>query len=109
MTSGSVTGPDGKVQTVTLAPEASEFVWSDTGRQGIYRVQLGTNQLAFAANLLDAAESNIRPRETLDLGRFTQVKATTEKDANLEYWRWFALAGLAVMLGEWWWFHRRTA
>jgi len=109
VTSGSVTGPDGKVQTVTLAPEASEFVWSDTGRQGIYRVQLGTNQLAFAANLLDAAESNIRPRETLDLGRFTQVKATTEKDANLEYWRWFALAGLAVMLGEWWWFHRRTA
>ncbi len=109
VTEATVTGPDGKAHPVTVAPQASEFVWGDTGVQGVYRVQLGTNQLVFAANLLDAAESNIRPRETLDLGRFTQVKATTEKDANLEYWRWFALAGLTVMLGEWWWFHRRTA
>ena len=109
VTEATVTGPDGKVHPVTVAPQASEFVWGDTGVQGVYRVQLGTNRLTFAANLLDAAESNIRPRESLDLGRFTQVKATTEKDANLEYWRWFALAGLAVMLGEWWWFHRRTA
>lgn len=106
---GSVTGPDGQARTVTLSEQASEFVWSDTARQGVYRVRLGTNQVTFAANLLDAAESNIRPRETLELGRFTQVKATTEKDANLEYWRWFALAGLLVMLAEWWWYHRRTA
>ena len=62
-----------------------------------------------AANLLDAAESDIRPRETLEIGRFTQVTATSRKEANLEHWRWFALAALAVMLGEWWWFHRRTA
>lgn len=109
LTEASVTGPDGQAKTVTLSDQASEFVWSDTARQGVYRVRLGTNQVAFAANLLDATESNIRPRETLELGRFTQVKATTEKDANLESWRWFALAGLMVMLVEWWWFHRRTA
>ena len=38
-----------------------------------------------------------------------EVTATTLKRANLEYWRWFALAGLGVMMVEWWWFHRRTA
>jgi len=37
------------------------------------------------------------------------MTATTLKRANLEYWRWFALAGLGVMMVEWWWFHRRTA
>lgn len=105
----TVTRPDGKVETIPVPGQSSEFVWGDTGRQGVYRVQLGTNQLAFAANLLDSAESNIRPRESLDIGRFTQVQATTRKEANLEYWRWFALAGLGVMLGEWWWYHRRTA
>jgi Ca-activated chloride channel family protein len=109
VTEGVVTGPDGQSTSVPVSPQASEFTWNDTVRQGVYRVRLGTNQVTFAANLLDAAESNIRPRDTLELGRFTQVTATTEKDANLEYWRWFALAGLAVMLGEWWWFHRRTA
>ena len=40
---------------------------------------------------------------------FAQVKATTEKKANLESWRWFALGALGVMMAEWWWFHRRTA
>jgi hypothetical protein len=109
VTEAVVTVPDGSMQKMSVGAESTEFVWGDTGRQGVYRVQLGTNQVAFSANLLDAAESNIRPRETLDLGRFTQVKATTERDANLEWWRWFALAGLGVMLGEWWWFHRRTA
>jgi hypothetical protein len=104
-----VTGPDGQSRTVTIPPQAPEFVFADTGRQGVYRVQMGTNRLTFAANLLDAAETDTRPHDTLEIGRFTQVKATTQKDANLEYWRWFALAGLLVMLGEWWWFHRRTA
>lgn len=109
VTEATVTTPDGRSLTVPVAAQAAEFVWGDTGRQGIYRLRLGTNDLAFAANLLDAAETHIRPNDTLELGRFTQVKATTEKEANLEYWRWFALAGLCVMLGEWWWFHRRTA
>lgn len=109
VTSASVTFPDGRVQDVPVAEQATEFVWGDTARQGVYRLRIGTNSLAFAANLLDASESNIRPNDTLELGRFTQVKATTRTDANLEYWRWFALAAFGVLLGEWWWFHRRTA
>ncbi len=107
--SATVTGPDGQTRGIAVGPQASEFVFANTSRQGIYRVQLGTNRVAFAANLLDAIETNIRPRESLDLGRFAQVKPTTEKKANLESWRWFALAALGVMMGEWWWFHRRTA
>ena len=105
----SVTGPDGKSRPAMVTPSALEFVWGDTTQQGPYKALVGTNEVTFAASLLDAAETDIRPRETLEIGRFTEVKATTRKDANLEHWRWFALAGLAVMLGEWWWFHRRTA
>jgi len=29
--------------------------------------------------------------------------------ANLEIWRWIAAFGLAVLLFEWWYYHRRTA
>jgi len=104
-----VTPPGGVEQAIPLGANARELVFGDTGRQGIYRVTVGTNQLAFAANLLDPVESNLRPRDEISLGRKGEVTATTLKRANLEYWRWFALAGLGVMMVEWWWFHRRTA
>lgn len=106
--SAQVTMPDGTVKDVPLGPQARELVFGETARQGTYRVVLGTNQLAFCANLLDAAESNITPRNELSLGRRGEVAATTLKRANLEYWRWFAAAALAVLMAEWWWFHRRT-
>jgi hypothetical protein len=58
--------------------------------------------------LLDAAESNIKPHDELQLGKFTKVTATTTKRANMEVWRTIATLGLLVLLGEWWYYHRRT-
>jgi Ca-activated chloride channel homolog len=107
--SAKVTLPDGTVKDVSLGPQARELVFGETAQQGTYRVALGTNQLAFCANLLDAAESDITPRNELSLGRRGEVVATPLKRANLEYWRWFAAAAFAVLMAEWWWFHRRTA
>jgi hypothetical protein len=104
-----ITLPGGGERVVRLDPRSRELVFGDTGRRGVYQVRLGTNSIAFAANVLDAAESNLKPADALSLGRRGSVMATTERRANLEYWRWFALAGLAVLMGEWWWFHRRTA
>jgi Ca-activated chloride channel homolog len=109
VTEARITAPDGRTVTLPLGPQTRELVYGDTARRGVYEVSLGTNQVRFAVNLLDPAESNLTPRGELAVGRRGEVKATTEKRANLEHWRWFALAGLAVMLGEWWWFHRRTA
>ncbi len=108
-TSATVTTPDGAVKEIPLGPQARELVFGDTSKQGTYRIALGTNQLAFCANLLDSAESNITPRNELSLGRHGEVTATTLKRANLEWWRWFAAGALAVMMAEWWWYHRRTA
>lgn len=107
--SAKVVSPDGKVTDVPLGPQARELVFGETSRQGTYRVALGTNQLAFCANLLDATESAIAPRGELSLGRHGAVAATTMKRADLEWWRWFAVAALAVLMAEWWWYHRRTA
>jgi hypothetical protein len=60
-------------------------------------------------NLLDAAESNIKPKAELQFGKYAKVEATTLKRANLELWRWIATAALAVLMFEWWYYHRRTA
>jgi hypothetical protein len=106
--SAQITMPDGATKTLTLDPTANELVFGDTHQQGVYRLRLGTNDTAFCVNLLDATESNIQPRDELQLGQYTKVSATTTKRANMELWRTIAALGLLVLLGEWWYYHRRT-
>jgi len=36
------------------------------------------------------------------------VGATEVKQASVEIWRWIAAAALAVLMFEWWYYHRRT-
>ncbi|MGO8677194.1 MAG: vWA domain-containing protein [Limisphaerales bacterium] len=107
-TSAQVSLPGGRTRTVSIDPNASEFVFGDTLKQGVYRVRLGTNDTLFCVNLLDAAESNIRPLDQLALGKYTKVRATSVQRANMEVWRTFALLAFLVLLGEWWYYHRRT-
>ena len=106
--SAQVTLPDGATKSLKLDPTANELVFGDTARQGVYRLRLGTNDTVFCVNLLDAAESNIKPREELQLGKYTKVSATTKRRANMELWRTIASIGLLVLLAEWWYYHRRT-
>jgi pantothenate kinase-related protein Tda10 len=85
-----------------------EIVFGHTDRQGVYRLRAGTNDLVFCVNVLDAAESNTKPREELQLGKFNKVSATEVRQASVEIWRWIAAGALAVLLFEWWYYHRRT-
>jgi Ca-activated chloride channel homolog len=109
ITEGEIILPGGARRSIAIDPDASEFVWGDTSRHGVYQVRLGTNQFSFCVNLLDAAESNTRPAETLDLGRYVKVEASTVKRADTDLWRWIAGLALLVLLFEWWFYHRRTA
>jgi hypothetical protein len=99
--------PDGKTTTLNVEG-ANEIVFGDTAKQGIYHLRAGTNEVTFCANLLDSAESNIRPRDELKLGEYTKIEATTVQRTNMELWRTLAAIGLVVLLFEWWWYHRRT-
>ncbi len=106
----SVKTPAGLEKTMAVDTVTRELVFGDTAKQGVYHVQIGaTNNLAFCVNLLDAAESDITPRGELSFGKFGKVAATKIRRANLELWRWIAVAGLIVLLFEWWYYHRRTA
>jgi Ca-activated chloride channel homolog len=109
VSTASITRPDGSPITVPLDPKARELVFGHTSRQGIYRIGIGPRETLFAVNLLDPLETDTRPRDTLDFGRFGMVTASTVRRANLEIWRWIAALGLAVLLLEWWYYHRRTA
>ncbi len=101
--------PDGSERTLTLDPGARELVFGDTQREGIYHLEAGTNRVDFCVNLLDAAETDTTPKAELRFGKYAKVQAATAQPANLEWWRWIAAAGLAVLMFEWWFYHRRTA
>jgi len=100
--------PGGQTRTLFPDTNASELVFGDTLKQGVYHVRFGTNDTAFCVNLLDAAESNIKPRDQIQLGKYTKVQATSVQRTNMEVWRSFAGLALLVLLGEWWYYHRRT-
>ncbi|MGA2748289.1 MAG: BatA and WFA domain-containing protein [Verrucomicrobiota bacterium] len=102
-----VTLPSGAKEAVPLS-DSREIVFGDTARQGVYRMRAGTNEVVFCVNLLDAAESNIKPREELQLGKFNKVGPTELKEASVEMWRWIAAGALALLILEWWYYHRRT-
>jgi Ca-activated chloride channel family protein len=108
VSSASVITPAGETRPLPIEKDTREIIFGETGRQGVYRLQAGTNDMAFCVNLLDAAESTIAPRNTLSFGKYEVVEAAALKQANLEIWRWFAAAALVVLLFEWWFYHKRT-
>src|SRR6266478_4140865 len=69
-TGAQVTLPGGVTKNLAIDPGANEFVFGDTYNQGIYRLKLGTNDTVFCVDLLDAAESNIQPKDELQLGKY---------------------------------------
>ncbi len=107
--SATVTLPKGDKQAAPLGAQAREFTWSETTKVGIYKVNYGTNETAFTVNMMDPAESDITPRKELAVGSGGKVAEAASLRANLEYWRWFVMAALAVLMFEWWYYHRRTA
>ena len=101
--------PDGKSESLPWSSSRQSFVCGNTADQGIYTVTAGTNRVQFAANLMDAAESDSMPRAALTLAHGRQVEATVSSRADLEIWRWIAALALAVLMFEWWYYHKRTA
>ncbi|MCP5517306.1 MAG: VWA domain-containing protein [Verrucomicrobiales bacterium] len=104
-----IKAPDGTEAVLTVEEGSQEVVFGGADQRGTYTVTVGTNEFFYCANLLDAHESDIQPQAELVLGRYARTEATEQRLANLELWRWLAAAGLAVLLFEWWWYHKRTA
>jgi Ca-activated chloride channel family protein len=102
--SARITAPDGDTREV--AASDGSVVFADTLRAGTYEVEGGST---FAASLLSEAESNTAPRDALST-RAGNVSGQPETFySEREIWRWIALFALAVLMVEWWAYHRRIA
>jgi hypothetical protein len=101
-----VTSPVGVKETLSRNP-AGDFSYKNTERVGVYRAAwAGQDERSFAVNLLDAEESNLRPRDEIKIGA-QSVAAGPSRGHTRETWKWSALAALALLVLEWVFYHRR--
>jgi hypothetical protein len=101
-----VTDPRNQVTTLERGSRA-DFTYGATDRIGPYLASWEGGSRRFAVNLLDAEESNIEPRPTVQIGAYTVASSTTRRQPR-ELWKWAVLAGLAILLLEWYVYNRRV-
>jgi len=105
----TVRSPDG--QTAQLNEGlAGKYTFSATSELGIYEVSVdGKTVQHFAVNLFDAPESDVRTRPAVTIGRNPVAGQVAGEVSRLEIWRALLLAGLAVLLLEWYIYSRRVS
>jgi hypothetical protein len=98
--------PDGVREAVPRGTRG-DFPYKSTEKVGAYRAAWPGGQSRFAVNLLDADESNIRPRDAVRIGTQSLASAPPRRQ-TYDTWKWAALAALALLLLEWALYHRRV-
>jgi Ca-activated chloride channel homolog len=90
-------------QAFTLSIDQNTF--TQTNELGFYAVNLiskdSTKVEYFAVNLFDEGESNIQPRETIQIGRDTVAPVASGQIGQREFWPWLAMLALFILLIEW--------
>ncbi|MHB9026298.1 MAG: vWA domain-containing protein [Armatimonadota bacterium] len=76
-------------------------------RAGVYELRDGKTVRRFAANLLDATESDLTPRE-LQSRQGAPPVARGPVRTQREFWRGLLLLLVGLLCVEWWVFHRRV-
>jgi hypothetical protein len=103
-----VTDPRGVDYTIDLDAEESVAYFGETDYAGVYEVRLDGETRSYAGNLMSPEESEIRPRENLDLGN-QRIAGTAEVvRQNIELWRPLALLALLLLSVEWWVYSRKV-
>lgn len=99
---------------IAAATEAG-VLFANTHQLGLYRVGTASVQEGgkyagqFAVNLFDSRESRIAPAAEIVVGRAQVSAAVREQVGQRELWQWVAGGALAVLVLEWWVYHRGTA
>jgi hypothetical protein len=87
------------------------FHFSETGELGPYEVREGSKLVErFSVNLFDPLESNIpaAKEQSIQIGHVTVQGHSGYEPLRQETWKWLLVAGLAVLLLEWYIYNRRV-
>jgi hypothetical protein len=102
--------PSDKVEDLERGVRA-EVSFADTAEVGVYAAEWEhdgrSDRQRFAVNLFDAAESDLAVRGSVTVGSQT-VGADEGRKPPRDLWKLAVLAGLVVLLTEWWVYNKRV-
>jgi hypothetical protein len=84
----------------------TDFAFTGSDRVGVYQVKWEGGQRPFAVNLLDPDESDLQPRDKLQIGG-SEIAAGQTHPQFRDLWKWIAAAALVLLLAEWYIYNRR--
>ncbi|MDX1945408.1 MAG: BatA and WFA domain-containing protein [Pirellulaceae bacterium] len=87
------------------------YVFGRTDELGVYNVREGSAQTAnqqFAVNLFDTRESDLTPRDAIEIGHEEIAAKQSKQVARKELWKWLLLAAIGVLIFEWYVYNRRV-
>ena len=108
----AISVPDGSRYLLSIGEEPPVF--ASTEQLGTYLIsELDRSgdvlqSAAFAVNLFDETESDIRPRDIVRVGQTEVTAAVREGEGRREFWPWLVGAALGVLAVEWWAYQRGT-
>ncbi len=111
-TSLSITRPDGTKTAINAPPTGGIALLEDTREVGVYHAQIAGTDYPFAVNLDSADESRLAAQKPPLLThpgtpQVAAVNLPLSKRAKNDLWPTLAAVALALLLLEWFVFHRR--
>ena len=112
----NIESPSG-VRTQVEREGRNSFVFSRAEELGVYAVREGSDREVgqhFAINLFDSRESDLVPREMIDIPYFDEktkrvgVYASAAEPSRQELWKLLLIFGLLVLVFEWYVYNRRV-
>lgn len=104
----AVRRPDGSKDSAPVREDGVAY-YANTTRAGLYVAENAAgDNAAFAINLFDDQESNIRPRPQLRLGTERIAGAPAAERVNRPLWPYLILAALLMSFVEWIIYNRRV-
>jgi hypothetical protein len=106
----TVRAPGGQTAEISRT-RGGTFNYADAEQLGVYQVlENGQPKQAFAVNLFDSAESDIRPRpeNSIKIGYVEVAGQGGLEGTRRELWRPLLLAALFVLVAEWYIYNRRV-
>lgn len=101
----TVTDPGGRRQVLKVSQ--SPLLFDDTERAGVYRVRGKGIDREIACNLASPQESDTHPKDALSIGEKVFTSSGKAVHTNREFHGIAILAVLAVLMFEWYAYHRR--
>lgn len=100
----TITGPDKATRTIAIGNLPALYDGAD--RVGVYTASSDNWKQTFAVSLLNRTESDLQPRDALQVGETGKVGGESRARSNRELWGYIALLALGLLGLEWWIYHR---